>query len=46
MVGLLNSKLGNHHYYFCFEKLHGKDLEYASGSKFRPGMWRKGMIEL
>ena len=31
---------------FIFEKLHGKDLEYATRSQFRPGMWRKVMIEL
>ena len=31
---------------FFFKKLHGKDLEYASRSQFRSGMWRKVMIEL
>ena len=43
----LSSKLDIYHnYIFYFEKLHGKDLEHASRSQFRPGMCLKVMSEM
>ena len=33
-------------FFILKKKLHGKDLEYASRSQFRPGMGLKSMIEV